>query len=125
LSKARLFTRKGQESRHNMAYWRYDDYIGIGPGAHGRVTIDGQRYASRVHRAPDIWLDKVAKQGHGYHDFDPVSKTDAFTEMMMMGLRLCDGVELKKIAALSGQDWRLILAQDKIERLNSLLAYLL
>ena len=107
----------GQESAHNLIYWRYGDYAGIGPGAHGRLTLDVTKYATRTHRAPDVWLDKVDKDGHGYHPFEEVTSSERLTEMMMMGLRLREGVELKNIEAETGQDWRMVLAQDKIQNL--------
>ena len=59
--------RPGEESRHNLTYWRYGDYVGIGPGAHGRLTLDGTKYATRAHRAPEAWLDLVDRNGHGGH----------------------------------------------------------
>lgn len=55
----------GHECRHNLTYWRYCDYVGIGPGAHGRVTLDGVKQATRTHRAPEEWLERVTKHGHG------------------------------------------------------------
>lgn len=108
---------KGQESAHNLTYWRYGDYAGIGPGAHGRLTLDGKKFATRTHRAPDIWLERAAKDGHGYHPFEEVNAEARLTEMMMMGLRLYDGVALKDIEAETGQDWRMMLRQDKVQHL--------
>ncbi len=55
----------GAESRHNLAYWRYADYAGIGPGAHGRITLDGTVLATRRHRAPEPWAQRVERLGHG------------------------------------------------------------
>lgn len=88
--------RPGQESRHNLIYWRYQDYIGVGPGAHGRLTLAGQKYATRAHRAPDVWLDKVNTHGHGAHDPEPINTYDQFAEALMMGLRLREGVDLSR-----------------------------
>lgn len=85
----------GQQSVHNLAYWRYEDYIGIGPGAHGRVTINSQKFATRTHRAPDVWLKK-ASNTHGYHPFEELSTEDQVTETLMMGLRLEGGIAFKK-----------------------------
>lgn len=107
----------GQESAHNMTYWRYGDYAGIGPGAHGRLTLEGKKFATRTHRAPDIWLDKVTGGGHGFHPFEEVSKDERFTEMMMMGLRLRSGIALENIHRETGQDWRNVLQQDKVQNL--------
>lgn len=108
---------EGQESAHNMTYWRYGDYAGVGPGAHGRLTLEGKKFATRTHRAPDIWLEKVAQDGHGYHPFEEVPPEDRFTELMMMGLRLREGVALARIEEESGQDWRMVLRQDKVQHL--------
>ena len=107
----------GQESAHNMTYWHYEDYAGIGPGAHGRLTLEGGKFATRTHRAPDIWLGKVDKEGHGYHPFEEVNADQRLTEIMMMGLRLREGVALKKIEEETQQDWRMVLQQDKIQHL--------
>ncbi|MGB0719983.1 MAG: radical SAM family heme chaperone HemW, partial [Bdellovibrionales bacterium] len=82
----------GSESRHNLIYWHYRDYIGIGPGAHGRLTLDGQKHAMRDHHAPEIWLDRVAAQGHGAHPYDVLSEKDQVFEAVMMGLRLRSGM---------------------------------
>jgi oxygen-independent coproporphyrinogen-3 oxidase len=108
---------EGQESAHNLTYWKYGDYVGVGPGAHGRLTLKNQKFATRTHRAPDIWLDKIDEHGHGYHPFEEVSTTERFTEMMMMGLRLREGVAFEQIAHETGQDWRMVIAQDKVQHL--------
>lgn len=108
---------KGQESAHNLTYWRYGDYAGIGPGAHGRLSLQDKKFATRTHRAPDIWLKKVAHDGHGYHPFEEVDVSERLTEMMMMGLRLRDGISLKDIKRETDQDWRMVLVQEKIQHL--------
>src|SRR4051812_6692748 len=77
----------GQESLHNMTYWRYGDYAGIGPGAHGRLTLDGKKQATRGHRAPEIWLKRVNDNGHGGHPFEEILPAQRFSEALMMGLR--------------------------------------
>ncbi|MDE1900422.1 MAG: coproporphyrinogen III oxidase [Alphaproteobacteria bacterium] len=87
--------RPGQESRHNMAYWRYDDYIGIGPGAHGRFARHGARHATEDHRAPDIWLDTVGLRGHGVKTDDAIGDDMAMREALMMGLRLTRGIDAR------------------------------
>ena len=108
---------KGQESRHNMIYWQYGDYAGIGPGAHGRLTVDGRKLATRTHRAPDIWLGKIEGVHHGYHPFDEVAADERLTEMMMMGLRLREGVALKKIKTETGKNWNEVLSEEKVQKL--------
>lgn len=101
--------RPGQESRHNLTYWRYGDYIGIGPGAHGRLTLPGQgKVATRTHRAPEIWLERTLATGSGAKPFEPVAAADRLTEMLMMGLRLSEGVALDRVVAETGRplaDW--------------------
>ncbi len=107
----------GQESCHNLTYWRYGDYVGIGAGAHGRLTQDGKNFAIRTHRAPDVWLEKVEKEGHAYHPFEEISLDDRLMEMMMMGLRLREGVAFKKIQQETGKNWQEVLRMDRIQTL--------
>ncbi|WP_173568587.1 radical SAM family heme chaperone HemW [Acetobacter conturbans] len=83
----------GAESRHNLTYWRYGDYLGIGPGAHGRLTIDRQLLATRRHRAPEIWAEKVERSGSGETSAEALSLLDRSREMLLMGLRLTEGVD--------------------------------
>jgi oxygen-independent coproporphyrinogen-3 oxidase len=87
----------GQESHHNLCYWRYEDYLGVGPGAHGRLTLSGKKYATQTHRAPEKWLELVDNKGHGLKLFDTVSHSDRFKEALIMGLRLSEGVSIDKI----------------------------
>lgn len=107
----------GQESRHNLIYWRYDDYVGIGPGAHGRLTKDGQKFATRGHRAPDIWLDKVDNQGHGMHPFEPVAPLAKYQEALMMGMRLREGLPLSRLVDAYGAPIDDILSKDRVTTL--------
>lgn len=90
--------RPGQESRHNLTYWRYGDYAGIGPGAHGRRT--GQ--ATVRHKKPENWINAVARNGHGAQSEDPLVGEDRAREALLMGLRLREGVDLDRIVALLG-----------------------
>ncbi|MCC4252014.1 MAG: radical SAM family heme chaperone HemW [Pseudomonadota bacterium] len=90
--------RPGQESRHNLTYWRYGDYVGIGPGAHGRRT--GQ--ATMRHKKPENWMSAMARNGHGAQSEEPLAGEDRAREALLMGLRLNEGVDLDRIAALSG-----------------------
>jgi putative oxygen-independent coproporphyrinogen III oxidase len=92
----------GAESRHNLAYWRYQDYAGIGPGAHGRVTLDGVLTATRRHRAPEPWAERVERDGHGTTHQDPVPQLDRAREMLLMGLRLSEGIDAVSFAARTG-----------------------
>ena len=86
--------RPGQESRHNLIYWRYGDYAGVGPGAHGRLTLKNARTATAAIKLPERWRDTVGKQGHGFADLTPVSKEEAAREHLLMNLRLAEGLDL-------------------------------
>lgn len=111
--------REGKESMHNLTYWRYTDYVGIGPGAHGRLTVDGKKQATRGHRAPDIWLQKVSEQGHGAHEFESLSPQDRFTECLMMGLRLEEGIPVTRLEEDGGKSFADLIQAQKIEALRN------
>ncbi|WP_372571534.1 radical SAM family heme chaperone HemW [Ruegeria jejuensis] len=93
--------RPGSESRHNQIYWRYGDYLGIGPGAHGRLTIDGQRYATETYRMPSEWV-KAVKSGSGDTLRTPLSSAEQAEEYMMMSMRLSQGLDIDRYTNLSG-----------------------
>ena len=95
--------RPGAECRHNLAYWRYQDYAGIGPGAHGRLTRAGGKYATRQRRAPEAWLDAVERDGTGLEEVAPVGRDAAVEEILMMGLRLTEGVVRARFEELAGE----------------------
>ncbi len=97
---------KFQESQHNLIYWHYGDYIGIGPGAHGRIMLMEQKQATRDHNVPQIWLNRVAEAGCGADPFTALSAQDQFFEGLMMGLRVRGGVSLERLSQVSGVDWR-------------------
>ncbi|MBI1391379.1 MAG: coproporphyrinogen III oxidase [Alphaproteobacteria bacterium] len=84
--------RAGARSRHNLTYWRGGDYVGVGPGAHGRLTIDGRRYAIETIRSPKDWLSAATSDADRATTFTPLSDDDAFTEKVAMGLRSVEGV---------------------------------
>ena len=92
----------GAESRHNLVYWRYGDYAGIGPGAHGRLMLDGQLVATRRHRAPEPWAERVERDGHGSTGEEVIEAADRAREMLLMGLRLVEGVEAARFHARTG-----------------------
>jgi len=94
--------RPGQGSRHNLGYWRYEDYLGLGPGAHGRLTVDGARRATRGERAPESWMARVARQGDGLVEDVVVAPADAAREALVMGLRLAEGVDPARFARCTG-----------------------
>jgi len=112
----------GAESRHNLAYWHYDDYIGIGPGAHGRYAGNGRRWATEDHRAPDVWLAQVNEKGQGLRLCEEIDHATARREALMMGLRLTSGIEhavweKKFNVALIGENGNL-LRPEKVRRLE-------
>lgn len=111
--------RPGQESRHNLVYWRGDDYVGIGPGAHGRVTIDGLTHATRQHRAPDIWLKSVESDGHATRAFTPLSADDRSVELILMGLRLHAGIDPEAFAARCGRSLDSVVDTEALEMLRA------
>ncbi len=92
----------GRESRHNLAYWRYEDYAGIGPGAHGRITLDGRLVATRRHRAPEPWAERVERHGHGSTAEETIVPPDRAREMLLMGLRLTEGIDPARFEARTG-----------------------
>ena len=108
--------RPGLESRHNLIYWNYGDYIGVGPGAHGRVTLDGQKYATETYRNPTEWLSKVA-DGSGEKPRESLPRKDQANEYLMMGLRVKDGIDLDRVEALSGEPVS-VSARDYLEELG-------
>ena len=89
--------RPGGESRHNLQYWRYGDYAGVGPGAHGRLTINGEKRALRQHRAPEIWLSRVESAGHATRTDEALSRETQLREALLMGLRLSSGVSVSRL----------------------------
>jgi len=96
------YARPGSESRHNLAYWRYNDYAGIGPGAHGRLTLDRRLVATRRHRAPEPWAERVERIGHGSTAEEQIDTHDRAREMLLMGLRLTDGIDAARFEARTG-----------------------
>jgi len=97
--------RPGQECRHNLAYWRSQDYAGIGPGAHGRLNAGPGRYAARQYRAPETWLEAVEKKGHGTELLERLSATMRRDELLMMGLRLAEGVSQNRFLGITGRSF--------------------
>jgi len=96
------YARPGSESRHNLAYWRYGDYAGIGPGAHGRLSIAERLVATRRHRAPEPWAERVERDGHGSTAEENVTAPDRAREMLLMGLRLAEGIDAARFATRTG-----------------------
>ena len=108
--------RPGAESRHNLIYWRMGDYIGIGPGAHGRLTVGGARWATVAPRAPGAWLQMVEDGRAGEEPREVVVAEEQATELLLMGLRLQEGVDLARYTALAGRP----LDAEKVAELDAM-----
>jgi oxygen-independent coproporphyrinogen-3 oxidase len=96
------YARPGGESRHNLTYWRYEEYAGIGPGAHGRVALEGQLTATSRHRGPEAWADLVERAGTGQTHMETLAPRERGREALLMGLRLAEGISLPRFAARTG-----------------------
>nr|HML28307.1 radical SAM family heme chaperone HemW [Hyphomicrobium sp.] len=96
------YARLGSESRHNLLYWRYGEYAGIGPGAHGRIVANAQREATIAERNPEAWAARVEDAGNGLTELIALSEAEQADEMLLMGLRLAEGIDLSRLAALGG-----------------------
>jgi oxygen-independent coproporphyrinogen-3 oxidase len=96
------YAKPGAESRHNLQYWRYGDYAGIGPGAHGRLSFDNRLFATRRHRAPEPWADLVERTGSGMTEQTELAAEETVREMLLMGLRLAEGVPEDRFLARTG-----------------------
>jgi len=105
----------GAESRHNLTYWRLGDYIGVGPGAHGRLSIGGKRFATETLLSPDVWLKAVQSSGHGIDQQTEVSRLSCGEEYLMMSLRLSEGMSLARFEDLSGAPFDMARALDLID----------
>ena len=107
--------RDGAQSRHNLIYWRYGDYIGIGPGAHGRLTLNNTKWATECFSNPKRWLESTTG-GMSERPREQLSRAEQATEFLLMGLRLKEGVSLSRFEALSGS----ALASEKLEHLTEI-----
>lgn len=137
--------RPGQECLHNLVYWHGEEYIGVGPGAHGRIEKDGARHATRQHRAPELWLDKALSADHAEQTTTPLTNAEVFVETLMMGLRIREGILKSRLTKelwaqkINAERWKTLTEhgfafdtdthigltpQGRI-RLNSILAYIL
>ena len=109
--------RPGEASRHNLVYWRYGDYVGVGPGAHGRLTLGGRKWATRQHRAPEPWLDMVERNGHATRQRDDVPVAARLEEMTLMGLRLSEGIARQRFIDETGSEPEALFDRAKLDRL--------
>ncbi len=95
--------RPGAESRHNLVYWRYGEYAGVGPGAHGRLVAGNARLATVTEKHPETWLDRVERDGHGLVEEEALTATQEGDEFLLMGLRLREGIDPARFERLSGR----------------------
>jgi len=95
--------RAGAECQHNLVYWRGEEYAGVGPGAHGRLDIDGVRHAIATEKRPEAWLMRVEANGHGVVTDDLLNSEERADEFLLMGLRLAEGIDPARYADLSGR----------------------
>ncbi|WP_024514953.1 radical SAM family heme chaperone HemW [Bradyrhizobium sp. Tv2a-2] len=95
--------RDGAECRHNLVYWRGQEYAGIGPGAHGRLDINGIRHATATEKRPEAWLMRVEANGHGVVTDDSLNSEERADEFLLMGLRLAEGIDPRRYATLAGR----------------------
>jgi putative oxygen-independent coproporphyrinogen III oxidase len=95
--------RPGAESRHNLLYWRGHDYAGVGPGAHSRITRDDCKHAIAIRKSPEAWLQAVAASGHGIEQDERLSPQNSADEYLLMGLRLAEGIDVKRLKAIDGR----------------------
>lgn len=107
--------RPGAECRHNLVYWRYGDYVGVGPGAHGRLTVGVNKLATSTERHPETWLEAVETNGHGMIENVGLTCEEQGDEYLLMGLRLVEGIDLERYEKLSGRE----MDQNKIDDLIS------
>jgi putative oxygen-independent coproporphyrinogen III oxidase len=107
--------RPGGESRHNLIYWRYGEYAGVGPGAHGRLVTPKGRLAQETERHPEMWLTQVETEGHGLVESAPLSREEQGDEFLLMGLRLSEGVDPRAFERLTGRDIDMARVESLIE----------
>ena len=109
--------RPGAECRHNLVYWRGGDYLGIGPGAHGRLTEDGKRFVTRQHRAPEAWLAATESSGHATRERRALSQLERQEELLLMGLRLAEGISRARFRRALGRDIEEAIPPSRLEKL--------
>jgi putative oxygen-independent coproporphyrinogen III oxidase len=95
--------RPGGECRHNLVYWHAHEYAGIGPGAHGRLDIAGDRHATATEKRPEAWLARVEQDGHGLVADDVLTSAEHADEFLLMGLRLAEGIDIARYARIAGR----------------------
>jgi putative oxygen-independent coproporphyrinogen III oxidase len=106
---------EGAESQHNLVYWRGGDYLGIGPGAHGRLTLDGTRWATECPKSPELWVQSVSKNGHGELARSALSAADHALEYLLMSLRLREGMSISRYNAISETELSMLKVNDLLD----------
>jgi putative oxygen-independent coproporphyrinogen III oxidase len=109
--------RPGEACRHNLLYWRCGEWLGIGPGAHGRLDLDGARLATEAWRLPKAWLERVERTGSGERARVALTRAEQAEELLVMGLRLREGVDLSRLQAIAGQSLDQLLELEALDRL--------
>ena len=114
------YAKPGEESRHNITYWEYGDYVGIGPGAHGRLVLaDGTRIATQTAKHPETWLEMVQKQGHAIIEQEPLSFEEQVDECVMMSLRLTSGITHEMFMQRIGKRFEEVVSQRALSLLQN------
>ena len=114
------YARKGYECRHNLSYWKYRDFIGIGPGAHSRISVKNEKFALENEKNPFIWMKKIKSRDETYYKKQKLTKFEELEEILIMGLRLEEGIDLKNVFKNISRDFFYEIAT--IEKLNFLTA---
>ena len=109
--------RPGAECRHNLVYWRGGDYLGVGPGAHGRLTEAGTRFVTRQHRAPEAWLAQVEAIGHATRERRALTILERQEELLLMGLRLRAGIARTRFHHALGREIEEVVAPSRLAQL--------
>jgi oxygen-independent coproporphyrinogen-3 oxidase len=109
----------GAACRHNLTYWRGGDYVGVGPGAHGRLTVAGTPRATRQIKAPALWLKKVETAGAGTQEETPIAPDERERELILMGLRVTEGVDRARFIRLAGRPFEAVANPGSVERLTA------
>ena len=110
--------RSGGRCRHNLTYWRYEDYAGIGPGAHGRLNLADGKWATRQHRAPEAWLAAVERDGHATRGRTRLTAEERLSELVMMGLRLTEGISRAAFRRETGAEPEAVLEERRLAALQ-------
>lgn len=110
------YAKPGYECQHNLQYWEYGDYLGIGPGAHSRITIDNEKNALMMIHGPEQWLASVSQKKHGIQQQHPLTKQEEWEEILMMGLRLEKGIKRERLETIIGKSLDTIIPSYLIEK---------